>query len=274
MLNNKNVVFVTLAAIVFFSLSIFIAVFVILYQRKQLKHKRTTEQLKSDFNQQLLQSQLEIQEHSFNQIGQELHDNVGQLLTSTKMLLGVIEIGIQQNNIEYAYDTLKTAVQTLSKAIYEVRLLSKSLNEDWLYQFDLIENLRVETERINISRSIVVQLVCEHQPLSIHSEAQLMLFRVVQEALQNAIRHANAKQIFLYVRDNADNFQLIIEDNGIGFNTTTAKHEGLGLRNMQHRVQLLGGTIEWKTNAGEGTAVIIDIPHQSLIQTNHLSITA
>jgi signal transduction histidine kinase len=260
----NNGLFIIVATIIFCSLSVFIALFVILYQRKQLKYKRTTEQLKSDFNQQLLQSQLEIQEYSFNQIGQELHDNIGQLLTSTKMLLGVIEIGIEQNNIENAYATVKTATQTLSKAIQEVRLLSKSLNHDWLYQFDLLENLRLETERINVARNITVQLICEQQQLAIHSEAQLMLFRVVQEALQNAIRHANPKQICMRVLDNNDNFQLNIEDDGVGFDVAATKQDGLGLRNMQHRVQLLGGTVEWKTNAGAGTAVIINIPREKL----------
>ena len=102
--------------------------------------------MQQEFQQQLLQSQVEVQEHTFEQIGKELHDNVGQLLGSTRMLLGITERSLQQ-----VPPTLSSANETLSKAIQEIRTLSKILNKEWLEQFSFQENLQAEIQRINSS---------------------------------------------------------------------------------------------------------------------------
>ena len=102
---------------------IFILLF---YQKKRFQHKQQVLEMQNQFQQQLLQSQLETQEYSFHQISQELHDNIGQLLSSTKLLLGITTMEMQT-----VPDTLKTAEQTVGKAIQDLRSLSKSLITSW-----------------------------------------------------------------------------------------------------------------------------------------------
>lgn len=147
-------------------------------------------QAKKKFRQEFLQSQLETQEYSFNQISRELHDNIGQLLGSTKLLLGIAAMELKE-----VPDTFKTAEQTVGKAIQDLRSLSKSLNKEWLHQFDLIQMLEAEKERINAGREVEVELIASCDKLSLEPEAQVMLFCIVHEGLLNSIKCAYAEHI-------------------------------------------------------------------------------
>jgi len=211
--------------------------------------------MQQELQQQLLQSVLETQEYSLNKISRELHDNIGQLLSSTKMLLGIAEM-----ELDNVPDTLKTAEQTLSKAIQDVRLLSKSINKEWLHEFNLIENLQAEKQRINAGRDIQVELDSKHAKLALEPEAQVILFRVVLEALHNSIKHASAKQIVIKIEHTANNFHLTVKDDGHGFDIKSAKKENTGLHNMEQRIKLLGGDIKWISSDKKGTLIKIKIP--------------
>jgi signal transduction histidine kinase len=236
-------------------LGVVFIVVLLYYSSKKKKLLQEKLALETQFKQELLQSQLETQEYSFYQISQELHDNIGQLLSSTKMLLN---IGVME--LQTVPDSIKTAEQTVSKAIQDLRSLSKSLNREWLDQFDLIENVNTERERINATRNIEVTLDTTYQKLPLEPESQVMLFRVVQEALQNSIRHASPKHIDIEIKNTDHHFELAIKDDGKGFDINSAKKESLGLRNMEHRVQLLGGSIVWQSEADKGTLITIKIP--------------
>jgi signal transduction histidine kinase len=236
-------------------LIIFIIIFISLYQKRYYRHQKEKQVMQSQFKQELLQSQLETQEYTSAALSQELHDNIGQLLSSTKLLLGITVM-----DMENVPDTLKTAEQTVAKAIVDLRSLSKSLNKEWLHQFNLIENLEAEKDRINSARNIQVQLTSQYEKLPLEPEAQVMLFRVVQEALQNSIKHAFPKHIIIQIKNTDNHFELDIADDGRGFDIESAKKESLGLRNMEHRIQLLGGTIEWQPNKEKGTLITITIP--------------
>jgi len=233
---------------------IFLIFFVIV---RQQQHKLYVKQkiMKEDFHKQLMQSQIEIQEHTSAALSQELHDNIGQLLSSTKLLLG---IGMME--LQTVPDPIKTAEQTVSKVIQDLRSLSKSLSKEWLQEFNLVENLQAEKNRINTSRNIIVDVASEYDKLPLTPEAQVMLFRVVQEALQNSIRHASPKHIHIEIKNKNHHFALNIRDDGSGFNVEAAKKESLGLRNMEDRVQLLNGTIQWQSKENIGTSILIEIP--------------
>src|SRR6266513_5304855 len=123
-----TVVLVLLAGFLFF--------FFLKYRYRKNEYIKEREIMKQTFEQTLLQSQIEVQEATFSILAKELHDNVGQLLSSSKMLLG-----ITQRNFSNAPETLTIAEETLGKAITELRSLSKSIDKEWLEQFDLIDNL-------------------------------------------------------------------------------------------------------------------------------------
>ncbi|MFY7898761.1 MAG: sensor histidine kinase [Chitinophagaceae bacterium] len=214
--------------------------------------------MQQTFAQQLLKAQIETQEETFHAIGRDLHDNIGQLLNSAKLLIGITQ---RQLNTTVP-DTLHIADETLSNAIQELRNVSKSLNKDWLQQFNLIENLQSEVQRINATDTLQITFI-HPKILPISSDKQVMLFRVIQEAVQNAIKHASATTIDIEISVSDNDVQIHIQDNGVGFNTASKKQSGVGLLNMKHRIQLLKGNIEWLSMLN-GTKVQIALPINEL----------
>lgn len=211
--------------------------------------------MRRHFEEALLRSQIEVQETTYSILAKELHDNVGQLLSSSKMLLG-----IAQRKLERPPETLAIAEDTLAKAIVELRSLSKSLDKEWLEQFDLIENLQAETDRINGSG--ILKISFKHgEKLPFNPEKQIILFRIIQEALQNIVKHAQAKNIIINVEIKNEILHTRIIDDGKGMDAEPGN--GLGIRNMKHRAKLLGGSIIWN-KPEHGSCIVIDLPFKEI----------
>lgn len=247
------VIAILIGTVILLLAGLFILMLVTYFNNRKKRFIQEKQLMQSAFNEQLLKSQLETQEYAFNQVSQELHDNIGQILSSSKMLLSIASM-----QIAVVPDALKTAEEGVAKAITDLRSLSKSLSQEWLQQFNFMENLEAEKNRINSARSIHISILSDYEKLPLEPQSQVMLFRVVQEAVQNSIKHAFPKQIAITIKNMGNDFKLTIEDDGIGFDINAVKKESLGLRNMEHRIQLLGGSIEWKKE--KGTLVEIFIP--------------
>ena len=238
-----------LITIVFIVISAGFVVFMISYKIKQGKHLKEKKTMETEFDKQLMQSQIEVQEMTFNDLGKELHDNIGQLLSSTKMLLGVT-----QRSMAHVPESLNLAEETLGNAINDLRALTKALDREWLEQFDLITNLTTEIGRINASKTLNIEFH-HHGKLPMEAQKQIILFRIVQEALQNAIKHAEASQVAIAIKIANSNIILTIADNGKGLGSGSFMN-GLGIRNMKHRTKLLGGTIDWESTVIGATVSI------------------
>jgi len=258
--NNKEILVAMIIAMMLFLILTGTIVFIPLYyQKKKFQHREQIVKLQSDRQQEILQTQLETQEYTFRQVAGELHDNVGQLLSSVKMLLGITERGLQE-----VPETLRIAMATVGQAIGELRSFSKSLNPDWLNQFDLLENLRNELDRLSASGQVQGELVTNIAELPMAPQEQVLLFRVLQEAMQNAIKHSEASVIRVLVQATEGDVTLVVKDDGIGFDTALREAKGIGMMNMLHRVGLLRGTIRWEAGEGSGTNVIIWLPLKSV----------
>ena len=250
---SENISIILGASILLLLITLFIVMLVMAYLKRDLKHLKEKESMEVDFEKQLLQSQLETQEETMNQLGNELHDNIGQLLNSTKLL-----IGVAQRSITDPPDTLITADQTLAKAIQELRSLSKSLNKEWLEQFNFIQNIEAEINRINSARSLHIYLSAP-DTLSLKPDEQIILFRIVQEVLQNAIKHAGAQNMYIKIKEETALLSITITDDGTGFEERELA-KGVGIMNIKHRTHLLGGTVQWQSAMSKGTVVLIQIP--------------
>lgn len=245
------------------SIFVMVALFVINYfiYFKRRKETITEEHLKmkAKFQTQLLQSRIEVQEETFQQIGKELHDNVGQLLSTSRMLIGLTERALQNPP-----DTLLTANATLGQAINEIRSLAKSLDKEWLERFSFSENIQTMIERINAGRTIAVDYL-QTVELPLRSDEQIILFRIVQEAIQNAVKHAVPTHMRITVEPEEHHYRITIIDDGKGFEMSAVK-KSMGITNMQHRVQLLQGTIQFNSIPDGGTTVAIRLP----VNTNNV----
>lgn len=214
---------------------------------------------KQHYDHQLLQTQIEVQEATFSSLGRELHDNIGQLIGSAKWLVGLSRLS--PSNLA---DLLAMVDDTLGKAADEMRALSKSVNKEWLEKFDLIENLQTEIKRIGTATSIHVGLTLPDK-IFLSADEQIILFRIIQEALQNSIKHAGAQAIDIIIKDEGSLLNVCIKDNGRGFSESKGQSNGQGLMNMRKRTELLGGTIAWNAKLGNGCAIEIKIPLKQVV---------
>ena len=252
--NNINEILFTITCI-FLLAAVFLLLYVWLYNKRKKKHIDEKITLQQEFQRQLQQSRIEVQESTYASLGKELHDNVGQLLGTAKILLGITE-----SRMDVVPDTLVSANQSIVKAIQEIRSLAKILSVEWLKQFSFNENLVSEVQRINTAGSIEIKLMNNEKYLPLNAEQQIILFRILQEALQNAMKHANATVIQIQLTLIENLLSLTIADNGKGFEKETIQPSGTGLLNMQHRAQILGGTIAWQKNPERGIVVCIKLP--------------
>jgi signal transduction histidine kinase len=233
----------------------FMVSFVIKHRKKRNEFIREKLKMETEFEKQLLQSRIEMQEYTYSALSKELHDNVGQLLSTSRMLLGLTE-----RTLPNPPDTLLTANATLGEAISELRSLSKSLDKEWLEQFSFTDNLQTEISRINAGNGVLAEFISsDHLPLA--SGEQIILFRIVQEAIQNAIKHGHPKNMRVEIKQEENNFCITISDDGTGF-TNNEKAAGMGMTNMKHRTNLLGGTISWNSIPEQGTTVYIFLPNK------------
>lgn len=245
--------FIIIVSLILLALALLVVVVIINYKRKQKIHLREKNAMQQEFSKQFLQSQIEVQEQTFQQIGKELHDNVGQLLSTSRMLLGLTE-----RTMDHPPDTLLTANATLAQAINELRSLSKSLDKEWLEQFSFTDNLETEIQRINAGNKVLAEFKADHF-LPLASDKQIILFRIVQEAIQNAIKHGQPRHMLIQTKEEENNYCIVISDDGNGFDQHQ-KGNGMGLVNMKHRTNLLGGNITWNSIPAQGTTVCIYLP--------------
>ncbi len=250
---SENISIIFGASIFLLLITLFIVMLIMAYLRRDLKHLKEKESMEADFEKQLLQSQLETQEETLNQLSIEIHDNVGQLLNSTKLLIGLTQRAQTESS-----ETLNLADETLAKAIQEIRTLSKALNKEWLQQFNFMENLEAEISRINAAKSIELRLY-KQGVITLQADKQIILFRIVQEVLQNAIKHARAKNISIRISEEAGTLSISVSDDGIGFDEENTI-KSVGILNIKQRTYLLKGKVQWQSSGQNGTLVNIQIP--------------
>lgn len=214
--------------------------------------------MRATFDKQLLESKLEIQEQTFDMISQEIHDNVGQILSLAKIQLGIME---QKQSVDN--ELLGNVKESISLAMTELRDIAKSLNSQRVQLMSLQESISQEIRRINRSGFIKVSSDVYGTEKNIPDQHKLIAFRIVQEGLQNIIKHAGATDVTVSIRYLEDCMFITIFDNGVGFNPEAElkKREGLGLQNIVRRATLVGGKAEIMSKPGEGTTLQIQMAY-------------
>ena len=224
--------------------------------------KRLEEEL---LNQQkaITQATISTQEKERTEISKELHDNVNQVLTTTKLYL---DLAIA--NPELKDELIAKSSKNIISAITEIRKLSQSLMIPSLEDLGLLDSIEDLVESINATKKIHAVFVHEKTDESVLNENQkLTLFRITQEALNNIIRHANATRTTIELTNNKNRVQLTIQDNGKGFDSFSSK-KGAGLNNIRNRVYLLSGQLTINTRPGKGCTLVVELPHHLVSQLN------
>lgn len=252
------VVIVASALLLFFV--IFFYLFMIQSYRRRTMHLKDIDNLHSKFESTLLKSQLEIQEQTFRNISQEIHDNIGQALSLAKLNLNTI-------NAKNFEDKLAITEDLLSKAITDLRDLSKSLNGEKITDLGLQAAIAHELALIEKAVTIKTELIGDDLELALDDRQVIVVFRMIQEVLNNILKHAKASLISISLENTETAALITVKDNGIGFELDKLEEgkTGIGLKNMQQRARDINGSVTIRTAPQQGTEIAIAI--QPLLNT-------
>jgi PAS domain S-box-containing protein len=222
-------------------------------ERKHLED----ELLKNELEKQkaINQATVDSQEQERTEIGKELHDNVNQILTTTKLYL---ELAL--SNSELKDELIQKSNKNIISVINEIRQLSRSLMDPTIGDLGLIDSINDLVENINLTRRLSVTLEAERRlELLLNKNQKLTIFRIIQEALNNTMKYAKATTVVIRFQLFDSNMEVTIHDDGIGFEPSAVKM-GAGLKNIQNRVYLINGRYRIQTSPKNGCKIIINFP--------------
>jgi signal transduction histidine kinase len=257
---SNEILFAIIATSIVFTLLVtLIGVLIFFHKQKVKRLDMEREIMQAQYKQTLLQARLEIQEQTFNNISREIHDNVGQLLSLAKVQVNIIDQS-ETTNKSLLYE-LK---QNIGNALVDLRDIAKSLSGERMMLIGLQQTLQQEVDRINRSQILNASLSITGDVKKISEQKQLIIVRIIQEALQNILKHSEAKNVDISVSYTNTIIELKVRDDGKGFNTEEklSSNNGLGLQNMINRAGIIGGKASIDSTINNGTAITLKIPYE------------
>ncbi len=249
--------------VIIFTVTLLIIVLTMIFVYVIFIRKKTTlliEQKEKDlhFEKELATSQVEMKEQTLNYIGQELHDDLGQKLSVVRLRQN--QLLTKLNNGEK--EELKELNELLGECIQDVRNLSKTLITEQIIHFGLVESIEREIQRIKKLKLLKIEFITEKHDVDITPKHGLILFRIIQESINNILKHSRAKNVSIQLKDDHEVLEITISDNGKGFNTKEM-NDGSGLKNMELRAKLIHAEFSIRSILEEGTKTSI-IYHKNL----------
>ena len=254
---------IVVASVFFVLVGIFFLILIFFFLRRQRKYKMEKEEMRNRFEQTLLKTQLEIQEHTFNYISQEIHDNIGQILSLVRINLNVLAENLPDVHFE------KTD-ELLGKVIRDLRTLSHNLNSNRLQEIGIVEGLKSLLQQLEKTGKYNTEFNATNSSLSfVNNDNSLILYRMVQEVLNNIIKHAHANRIVIDIEARGPQCHLLkISDNGRGFDTSKLQENktGIGLQNIFTRAKMINSAVSIKSSEQEGTTIVFEINNQPVLK--------
>ena len=218
-------------------------------------------------NQDLSGRLINAQEEERTRIARDLHDDVSQQLAGVSIMLSALKrkVGMPELllDVEQTVATLQSRTSELADAI---RNLSHQLHPGVLQHTGLMATLERLCADIERHHGLKVSLTAQDQLDELNADVALCLFRVAQEALTNATRHARARTILVQLQGIDGGVELRIVDDGVGFVAGERVRSGLGLRSIEERVRLVGGTVQLESRPGQGTSLLVRVPIEGALK--------
>ena len=241
-------------------LAIGIILFVFLYQRRMLQHQVQLRELQELKQRQVLDATLQTQEEERRRVARDLHDDVGATLALVKLNVHQLIAPLEDKTKGLSIKS------TLDDVIGNVRRISHGLMPVVLEKMGLPQALDAMKRALPASSGIEMELICNDANRRLDPKLELSLYRVVQELLNNTLKHAEASKITVQLQFSENELHLTYTDNGKGFNyqellnSQENSSKGLGLLNLHARINLLNGTFAFHSAQNSGTKAEISVP--------------
>jgi len=254
--SNKEIletIIITSILIIFFVIVVIIAI--VRYQNKEKQYHDRELEIKNEF----IKAALEAKEQTMNELSERLHGNLQQTISLAKLNLN--------KGLIAATSTLPDGIlqtkELLIDAIAEIKNISKDLDPNYILGHTLEENIEQQLQRVSERTEIETQFDTSEEEINIENGRQTLVYRIVQEAINNCIHYAKATRICVRLKNLPKEFTISIEDNGNGFDTSKvlSKKNGTGIINMQTRTELINGTFFIDSLPNKGTRIFLKIPY-------------
>ncbi|AVI51289.1 histidine kinase [Pukyongia salina] len=237
--------FLIIFSVIAFLLALTVILLFAIFQKRKNKLLREQQDAENRYREEIIETQIEIKEETLRNISWELHDNIGQLLTLSK---------IQLQNADDKPERIQEASETIGQCLEELRSLSKLINPDTFSNLSLVEALQLEMERFNRMKYLKASLSFSEADFSLDNKVELIIFRMLQEFFTNTIKHSKADVLKVNVEFKDGVLKIEASDNGIGFDSEMKNADaGIGLMNIKNRATLIGADVEILSKEGEGT---------------------
>lgn len=225
------------------------------------KEKKLLEKINEQQKQQL-EAIINTEEKERRRIATDLHDGIGQLLTFVKINLELAKEHISEKEKADTQNLIMVSKDTIDQITNEIRNISYNLLPPSLEQFGLASAIDEELKKLKGKPELEISFFSNVMAKKVDQKVEIVLFRSFQEILNNALKHAAAKEITVQLMKHDEKLMLMIEDNGRGFNYTEAykKKDSSGLKNLYSRIALINGEIRIDSNHNSGTSIIIEVP--------------
>ncbi len=244
-------------------LAIAIVSFIVYYQRRLIQEQIEKQKLKAEAQERMLAATIQTQESERKRIAKDLHDEIGALLAAIR--LGVIQIGSDETTGTFGVEKAEEAKKLIEETIKNVRRISQDLMPATLEKFGLVAALKELCQKLEKASGVRMDFDGNEIDFPLKMQSALALYRIVQELINNTLKHAKATKIIISLQKTNTLLYLTVADNGSGFDLEYARGQskgvrGLGLSNIESRINMLNATIRYETAPGEGTQVTIEIP--------------
>ncbi|HEY4111703.1 sensor histidine kinase [Puia sp.] len=242
-------------------LLVFIISFLFIYKNRQVRNSVELKGVMERYNQEILKTQLEIREQTMKNISEEIHDNMGQVLSLVVLNLSAVEF----TDPDSANTRIMKTTELVKKVITDLRNLSKTLDSENMINFGLPEMISNDLNLLEVTGRFHTRFSCTGPEQRLDPSRETVVYRIVQESLNNVIKHAEATRLEIDIRYTEERLAIEIADNGIGFQPdhtapATIVRNGSGLKNMHSRARLIGASFEIDSGHSNGTTVRLTIP--------------
>ncbi|SDQ30761.1 Histidine kinase-, DNA gyrase B-, and HSP90-like ATPase [Chryseobacterium soldanellicola] len=259
---GKTELLITLILFNIFFVLFVAAVIVYIRKYKQRKKEYINEiEVKNEIHKrELLATQLEIQQATMQQIGRELHDNIGQKLTLVSLYTQQL---LYENKVPEVSERIDQVSQIINQSLQDLRSLSKTLTDDNINQKEIVTLIQEEVDNTNSFKKCKVSFQHNFKQLDLGFAHKNVLLRITQEFIQNSIKHSKCRNILISLSTSEESlWELNIKDDGVGFDKSQTKSNGIGLTNMKNRAEIIGANFSLESQKNVGTMLNIILKRQ------------
>jgi two-component system NarL family sensor kinase len=239
-------------------LSIFVMKIVLKHRLKAIQQKNILKEFENNQRKVLMDTKIQVQEQTFKSISSEIHDNIGQRLTLSKLQLNMVVADKTLSSL--SKNMVQNSVDMITDCIAELRDLSRNLSYERIMLLGFRELIQNDLSRIQESYAIKCSFVVNGEIFFLSSETELIIYRIFQESLQNMLKHAKASEFLVQLDYGNTTLLITIQDNGIGFEQDKIELPN-GLINIQQRAISIQASIDIISIENKGTTILLNIPY-------------